>query len=213
MISEETAAEPLELTAPDLSLFELVWSDYVAERGGRSDAGWLALPLFVLRMVFNPSLQLALLVRLAQKGPRLLQHPIRWLQVVLFSSEIYWFKGPDAARVGPGIVFPHPYGIIIGPGVQVGAGVAIYNFTNIGADRHWVAGTPTDRVPRIGDRAVIYGYTTVQGPWTVGHDAVVGLSVSLDENVPPGGLKTRNGLRRRGEWPGENRARWKPRRR
>jgi serine acetyltransferase len=206
-----SSEEELELTDLDLPFLELVWSDYLAERAGRPEPAWLTALLYAPRLLFNPSLQFALLVRMAQKWPRLLQHPLRWLQVVLFSSEIYWFNGPEAIRLGPGVTFPHPYGITIGPGIRIGAGVAIYNFTNMGYDRHWVEGAPLERVPRIGDRAVIYAYSTVQGNWTVGHDAVVGLHVFLDEDVPPGGLKTRTGLRRCGEWPGEQRPRWVPR--
>jgi serine O-acetyltransferase len=199
----------IELTIPELSFAQLVWSDYRAAMylGGEQESTLRAALLFLPRMLLNPSLQFALTVRIAQKGPRLIQHPIRLIQVILFSCEIYWFNKPDGIEIGPGIVFPHPFGIILGPGVKIGAGVTIYNFTNIGADRHWMPGEGDDvgvgRTPVLGDRSVVYAYTAIQGPWRIGHDAVVGLRVFTETHVPPGALLTRKRLRQAGDWPGE----------
>jgi serine O-acetyltransferase len=203
--------EELELTTPRLSFTALVWSDYLASRGDRVEPTWRSALVYVARLALNPSLQFAFLLRLAQKGPQPLMYPVRWLQVVLFSSEIYWFKGRDGITLGPGVSFPHPIGVIIGPGVRIGTGVTIYNNSSIGSDRHWTPGEGAHRVPCIGDRAVIYPYTTIQGPWRIGHDAVVGLRVILDEDVPAGALKTITQLRRRGEWRGESRQARSPR--
>jgi serine acetyltransferase len=202
-------AHGLELTVPPMGFAKLVWSDYLAERLDRREPSWLLALLYLPRLLVNPSLQFALLVRLVQKGPRFLQHPVRWLQVVVFSSEIYWFKREGEIQIGPGVVFPHPMNVIIGAGTRIGSGVAIYNNTNIGADRHFGAGArPWERAVQIGDRAVVYAYSALQGPFVVGHDAVVGLHVVLDEDVPPGALKTHRHLRNAGEWPGEQRAAW-----
>jgi serine acetyltransferase len=184
---------------------ELVWCDYAAATAERGESRRAAQIKFLPRLLFNPSLQFALLVRMAQKGPRALSLPIRWLQVVLFSSEVYWFTGEDAIVLGPGIKFPHPFNIIIGPGVRIGSGVTIYNNTNIGENRHIPVGGESRAAPRLGDRSVIYAYSAIQGRYAVGHDAVVGIHVVLDEDVPPGALRTHRGLRRRGEWPGEDR--------
>jgi serine acetyltransferase len=203
---EREAAQGLELTAAEMGFLALVWSDYLAVRADKPESRAKAALCFLPRMLLNPSLQFALLLRIAQKGPRLLHYPIRWVQVVLFSSEIYWFNRQAGIEIGPGIVFPHPFNIIIGPGTRIGANVLIYNSTNIGADRHWGRDVhPADRAVWIGDRAIVYGYVTAQGPFVVGQDAVVGVRVFLDEDVPPGALKTRRTLRLAGEWPGEER--------
>jgi serine acetyltransferase len=191
----------LELTVPELSFFELLWSDYRTHLGERGESTLRAMVLAPLRFLFNPSLQFSFLLRLAQRGPAMLHHPIRWLQVVLFSSEIYWFRGEEERiRIGPRANFPHPIGIIIGPGTLIGSDVTIYNNVSIGTDR---AGLPEDCWPRaasIGDRAVVYGYSTVMGPYTVWQDGVVGMYTVLDEDVPRGAMKTRNRLRLAEEW-------------
>jgi serine O-acetyltransferase len=193
----------MELTAPEMGFRALVWSDY--RRVNPAEPTRRAVLAFLPRLLFNPSLQFAMLVRIAQKGPRLLWHPVRWMQVVMFSCEIYTFKGPGAIELGPAISFPHPQGIIIGPGTRVGTGVTIYNNTQIGSNRHWTLGDPVDKMPALGDRSIVYAYSALQGRWDVGHDAVVGSWVILDEHVPPGALKTRKSLKVRGEWAGDSR--------
>lgn len=200
----------VELTAPSLGFAPLVWSDYVAQAVEPGEPSWLSKALLLPRLAVNPSLQFAFLLRVAQKGPRLIQYPVRWLQVVLFSSEVYWFNRPGGIVFGPAATFPHPNGIIIGPGTRIGASVTIYHNANIGSDRHFTGTDRNDRVPVIGDRVVVYGYCAIQGPFRVGHDAAVGGHVLLDDDVPPGALRTRNRLRFAGEWAGEHRPRWAP---
>jgi serine acetyltransferase len=198
-------AEP-ELTIPRLSLWQLVWSDYEASRIEDPEPAWISRLLYLPRLALNPSLQFALLVRLAQKGPHFLVYPLRMIQVLLFSSEVWMFSGDDAIEIGPGIAFPHPVNVIIGAGTKIGAGVTGYNNTNIGADRHRRRDDTVRNAARIGDRVVIYAYSAVQGPYDVGQDAVVGIHVVLDDNVPAGALRTMKMLRSAGEWPGEDRS-------
>jgi serine acetyltransferase len=162
-----------------------------------------ALALLLPRLLVNPSLQLAFLVRCAQCGPVAAQYGVRWLQVVLFSSEIYWFKRDGAIELGPGISFPHPFNIIIGPGTRVHANVTIYNNTGIGSDRDWRAGVANDRTPTLREGCVVHQYTAVQGPYDVGERAVVGAYVVLDGDVPAGALRTRRGVKLAGEWRDE----------
>jgi serine acetyltransferase len=197
---------PVEVTSADgLGFLRLVWSDYLASRQAAPEPLLRSLALLLPRMVFNPSLQLALLVRIAQRGPTLLQHPVRWLQMVLFSSDIYWFNRPGSIEIGPGICFPHPTNILIGAGTRIGRNVTLYHEVTIGSDRNFVQGESDLRAPVIGDYAVVYSASSLQGEHVIGDHAVVGRSVLLDEDVPPGALKTKNRLRLRGEWPGEDR--------
>ncbi len=204
----ESRLTSLELTAPTMGFWALLWTDYEVTLVDHSEPRWQSKLLFAPRLLVNPSLQLALLVRLAQRGPRLLLHVVRLLQLVLFSSEMYKFHGDDGIELGPAIAFPHPANIFVGT-VEIGSGVTLYNNTTIGANRHIPRGQTARNTPRIGDRAVIYGYTSIQGPYDIGHDAVVGTHVVLDEHVPPGALKTIRRLRLREDWPGEDRGHWR----
>jgi serine O-acetyltransferase len=209
---EQTATETeagweVEITTPKLGFLEYVISDHVAARSApepRSRTLLLLLP----RILLNPSLLFAFTVRLAQCGPVAVQFPVRLFQVAMFSSEIYWFNRPGALEIGPGICFPHPINIIISGGTRIGSNVRIYHNANIGTDRDFIAGEEVSRGPVIGDGATIYSYCVVQGPWKIGEDSVIGVRVMVDEDVPPGALKTLRRLRRRGEWRDE-----RPRRR
>lgn len=201
----------IELTAPPMSFAQLVWSDYEASQVEKEEQPlWLARLLYLPRLLLNPSLQFALLVRIAQKAPRPLLNPIRWLQVVIFSCEIYKFHGEDGIVLGPGIAFPHPFCIIIGGGAKVGAGVTVYNNTMIGGDRHAQWDASVTRAARLADRSVVYSYSAVMGPYDVGQDGVVGIHVVLDGHVPPGALRSYRSLRLAGDWPGEERTPWRP---
>lgn len=202
--------DDIQLTVPPMSFWQLFRSDYEASVIEKSESRQKSQLLFLPRMLLNPSLQFVLLVRLAQKGPRVLLHLIRFLQVIFFSSEVWEFKGENGIVLGPGIEFPHPFNIIIGRGTQIGSGVTIYNNTNIGGNRHKPPRGTVDHAARLGDRCVIYAYSAIQGPYDVGHDAVVGIHVVVDEQVPPGALKTIRRLRLRSEWPGEERVHWCP---
>lgn len=204
-----TEAAALELTLTDMTFWQLAWSDYEMALLERREETLRSRLLYLPRLLLNPSLQLAFLVRLAQKGPRSLLRPIRLLQNLVFSSEICEFGGDSAIQIGPAIAFPHPWNVIIGHGTQIGAGVTIYNNTGIGGDRHQRRGTGVSRAAKLGDRSVIYAYSAIQGPYDVGQDAVVGIHVVLDGDVPPGALRTHRKLHAADEWPGEGRPRWR----
>jgi serine acetyltransferase len=199
--SEPDVARETQITIPDLGFFQLVWSDYRFNQGNRPEPVLRLVLLFLPRLLLNPSLQLAFLVRVAQCGPGFLHHPVRWLQIVLFSSEFWWFKGEGKIELGEAIAFPHPIGVLVGPRSVIGSYVSLYNNLEIGSDRGGLGGDiDPARVSKIGDRASIYPYSNVLGPYTVGHDAVIGLGVTLDQDIPPGALKTKRTLKLAGEW-------------
>jgi serine acetyltransferase len=212
--SEETgdvtppAVTDIELTTSDWGFWRLVWSDYEASAVEHRESHRIMLLKLVPRFLFNPSLQLAFLFRLATKGPAWLLFPVRWLLIVMFNCEASTSRGSERLVIGPGVTFPHPVNILIGP-TEIGAGVTIYNNTTFGSNRHVPSRGVGSGIPRIGDRAVIYGYTSVQGQLVIGHDAVVGTRVALESDVPPGALRTYRGQRPAGEWAGEGRERWR----
>jgi serine O-acetyltransferase len=194
-----------------MSFAALVRSDYEALLVERSEASWLSALMYLPRLLLNPSLQLAFLVRVAQKGPLPVVSLSRLIQIFFFKCEICEFRGEEGIEIGPAIGFPHPWCVIIGRGTKIGAGVRVYNNTGIGADRHLPrSGAIGGRAARLGDRSVIYAYSAIQGPYDVGQDAVVGIHVVLDEHVPPGALKSFRRLRPAGDWPGEGRKHWRP---
>ncbi len=93
---------------------------------------------------------------------------------VLLGSDIYCDVPPD-------LLLPHPYGIVIHPGVRLGRDVVVMQQVTIGQR------SPGDlAVPVIGDRVFLGAGCRVFGGITVGDDAVIGANAVVTRDVAPG---------------------------
>ena len=77
-----------------------------------------------------------------------------------------------SARIGPGLLVPHPSGIVIGRGTRIGSGATIYQGVTCGI-RGWTSGAASG-YPSIGDDVVLFARASVLGGIRVGDRAVVG---------------------------------------
>ena len=85
---------------------------------------------------------------------------------------------PLNARIGGGLLLPHPNGIVIHPDACIGPNCLIFQQVTIGA---------TGRgVPTIGGHVDLGAGAKVIGPVTVGAHAVVGANAVVTTDVPPG---------------------------
>jgi serine O-acetyltransferase len=188
-----------QATTPDWGFFRLVFADYRALYRFHQETKQQALIKLLPRLLLSPSLQFAVLVRAAQRGPALVARIVAYLQVMLFSCEVFAFHQGPGIKLGPGVAFPHPYGIIIGPGTVIGSRVSIYHHTMIGTNRRWFPGDPL-YAPVIGDDAIIGGASRVLGPFMIGEGAVIGLNVFVKEDLPPMSTQLLSGVKLKGEW-------------
>jgi serine acetyltransferase len=195
---DQQRVEP-QVTIPDWSLLRLILSDYRFLYRYYHESMARSLVLLPPRLLLSPSLQFAILVRLAQRGPRLLGRIVAYLQVMLFSSEFFAFHDGPGIELGAAVAFPHPFGIIVGPGSRIGSRVVIYHHTMIGTDRRWF---PGDELypPEIGDDVIVGGASRVLGRFKVGQGAVIGLNVFVRQDVPPMSTLLLGGLKLPGEW-------------
>jgi serine acetyltransferase len=82
------------------------------------------------------------------------------------------------ARLGGGLILPHPVGLVIGPGVEVGPRAWIFQHVTIG-------GSPgREGMPRIGPDARIYPGAVLTGPIEVGANVVIGANAVVTVDVP-----------------------------
>jgi serine acetyltransferase len=188
-----------QVTVPDWGLFRLIFSDYRFLYRYHQETLQRAALLLLPRLLLSPSLQFSITVRLCQRGPSWLARIIAYFQVIVFSSEVFAFHQGPGIALGAAIAFPHPYGVMIGPGTVIGSRVSIYHHTMIGTDRRWFQGEEL-RPPVIGDDAVVGGASRVLGPYRVGEGAVIGLNVFVREDLPPMSTLLVSGLRPRGSW-------------
>lgn len=101
------------------------------------------------------------------------------LNVLLFGLEV-----PARLSIGPGLVMPHPQGIVLGAS-RIGANATIFQQVTLGgrtADFEYVP----ERRPVVSDNVTISAGAKVLGPVTLGEGATVGANAVVLEDVPPG---------------------------
>lgn len=85
------------------------------------------------------------------------------------------------SSIGPGVLMPHPTGIVIGDGVVIGRNVTLYQAVTLGA-----ASKSRMEYPTIGDNVVIYPGSVIIGGVHIGDGAVVGAHSLVISDVAPG---------------------------
>jgi serine O-acetyltransferase len=116
-----------------------------------------------------------LAARLQRRGKRLRSRLVHRLNMIVSACEL-----SPSAKVGPGLMLPHPYGVTIGDGCEVGAEVTLYQGVVLGA-------AAAARYPRIGRGVVIYPHAIVYGGIEVGADAVILGNSVANRDLAPGG--------------------------
>jgi serine O-acetyltransferase len=154
-----------------------VRADYQAFSAHRGEGRTRARLLLVPRFLLNPELHAVVLVRLAAEGPRWSHWLWRNLLVAKHGMDV-----GHGARIGPGLMLPHPVGVVIGPQVTVGERAVIYHGVTIGGN---VGQTGTATV---GDRVVIWPNAMIVGTITVGADATIGAGTFVDVDVAANGV-------------------------
>ena len=82
------------------------------------------------------------------------------------------------ADLGPGLILPHPLGIVIGPGVVLGAHSWVFQHVTLGG----APGRPG--APVIGRVARIYAGAVVAGPVRIGDHVAIGANAVITRDVP-----------------------------
>jgi serine O-acetyltransferase len=81
------------------------------------------------------------------------------------------------SRIGAGLSLPHPVGVVIGSGVEVGENVCLYQGVTLGRNRK--GGYPT-----IGAGATLFPNAIVVGDIRIGVGAVIGATAMVQADVP-----------------------------
>lgn len=96
---------------------------------------------------------------------------------------IFWSCDIRAdASFGPGMFFPHPFGIVVAPRTVIGGYCVMFNDVTFGKK---YPGT-LDDFPRIGKNVLIGPGARLLGGITLGDDIVVGCNSVVTKSVPTG---------------------------
>ncbi len=88
------------------------------------------------------------------------------------------------ASIGLGIKLPHPTGIVIGAGVQIGENVTIFQQVTLGGAR--LGDAKDNNYPNIGNDSVLFSGAKLIGAIHVGNKCVIGANAVVIHDVPDG---------------------------
>jgi serine O-acetyltransferase len=99
----------------------------------------------------------------------------------LFSVDISY-----KARLGPGIVIVHGFGVVIGSDTEIAGDCCIFHGVTLG-DRgsEWVNSDREDGHPRVGREVMFGAGAKVLGPIRIGDNSVIGANAVVLSDVPP----------------------------
>jgi len=127
-------------------------------------------------------------------------HQITWLLVRMLMKRGCYIS--VLAEIGPGLILPHPTGVVIGEGARIGRSVMLYHNVTLGRRAWDEPGCPT-----IGDNVVIYTGAVLVGPISLGEGVNVAANAVVTRDVPPNAVVAGAPARVvRAEAPGRKRA-------
>jgi len=140
-------------------------------------------PKNVVRQVAtNDSFQLLTLVRLRERARRYhvpgLNHVLRRVMTAVYGLEV-----GNEVKLGDGIDFVHPVGIVIGGDARVGDRVRFMGSNTVGTAKE-------NGYPTIEDDVTIGAGARILGPIRVGRGSTIGANAVVIRDVPEGAIVT-----------------------
>lgn len=137
----------------------------------------------VLRML-SPRFLPVLFVRLARyfhemRGGKVPAHLLTWLNVFIFGIEV-----TPRCVIGPGLMFPHTVGTVIGA-AQIGSNATIFQGVTLGAVQINLDFDPALR-PKLGNDVTVGSGAKVIGGILIGDGVGVGANSVVLHDVPAG---------------------------
>ena len=91
---------------------------------------------------------------------------------------LYGCSIAPTARIGGGLILPHPQGIVVGAGASIGPRAWIFQNVTVG-------GAPgREGLPEVGSDARIYAGAVLSGPIRLGDRVVVGANAVVARDIP-----------------------------
>lgn len=118
---------------------------------------------------------------LNRRGLTVVSRLCYFANVVFFGAELH-----PGATVGPGLVTPHPVGLMLSSEVQIGERCRLMGKVSVGG-----SGDPSKPGhPKIGDDVWLFDSAQVFGPVTIGDRSIIGARVTVTTDIPPDSFVT-----------------------
>lgn len=123
----------------------------------------------------RPAARIRALVALTAHGGKLATLAMRQL-------ERYGLYISKNARIGSGLVLPHPTAIVIGDGVEIGRDVTLYQSVTLGGrvPGDWARGN----YPTISDGCTLFAGVVVVGRVHIGKNCTIGANAVVISDIP-----------------------------
>lgn len=148
---------------PRHNIFSFIASDY-------RRLGYQSRVSHIFKSIFNPSLQIAILIRCVQCSNFVFYPIFRFVTLFFFSVDVGY-----KVKIGYGLLIPHPIGIVIGAGSVVGRNITIYQGVTIGSKN--------GHYPKIGNNVTIFCNSVIVGKIKLASGCIVGACKFLDKNL------------------------------
>ncbi|HWJ71134.1 MAG TPA: serine acetyltransferase [Sphingobium sp.] len=142
------------------------------------------------RFSWMPSRALLRAIRSYQQAPAGMRGALTRLLAIYrhrFWSIVTGADIPLNARLGGGLLMPHPNGIVFHPDIQIGPNCLVFQQVTLGANGRGV--------PRIGGHVDIGAGAKILGRVTVGDHARIGANAVVLQDVPAGATAVGNPAR------------------
>lgn len=100
-----------------------------------------------------------------------------------FWSAITGAEIPLNSKLGAGVSFPHPNGVVIHPSAHISAGCMIMQQVTIG-----VKGGDNDDAPHLEHGVDVGAGAKILGKITIGANSIIGANAVVTHDVPPGSI-------------------------
>lgn len=139
--------------------------------------------LIKLFFIGNSGQRVVFLYRLAKN---LSDKNIKLIPIFLFRhlEKTYGVYISKNASIEIGLKFPHPTGIVIGDGVEIGKNCIIYQQVTFGGAR--LGDAKNNYYPHVGDNVVFFAGAKVIGKITIKSNSVIGANSVVIKDVPEG---------------------------
>jgi len=168
---------PIVTSSEGLSFKDLVFSDLDRYLPGVRTS-WLRV---LITGISHPGLVAQVVLRAQQvafrKGKVRRAFILRSVGMYLFGAD--FVPGMD---IGPGLIMPHPNGVVMGNGLRMGANISLGDGITLGVKQPDVP-PGQDEFPTVGDGAIILSHAVLAGPVTIGNYAQVGANTVVLSDV------------------------------
>jgi serine O-acetyltransferase len=134
-------------------------------------------------LLLNPRVFPVVLIRSSAKLQSL---GFRRFANIVALANLIWFRTevPARAEIGPGLVLPHPGGIVLGS-ASIGDNVTIFQNVTLGA-RSFDASYDLSLRPIVHSGVIVGAGAVILGPVTIGERAIVAANSLVLTDVSPG---------------------------